>query len=523
MLGGTTALFTRGLRLDARLLRSHLLRFLFAVLIFSGLVWTHINSNTLGAPGREFFRSITYLNVAFISLAGISFFSTAITEEKEEGTLGLLLMAGISPLGILLGKSTTRVLTALFLLLAQFPFTLLAITLGGVTIRQIFAAYFALFAYLAFLSNFALFASVYCRRSGKAGGFTCVVVAIPMILPFIGPRWIAWLSRRMAAVGADTDTGFFAAASSAIDAITNVSVLVRIDAILTTGFSESPVSLQVVLHLVSALAFFLLSWATFDSLTSDHSTEPTRLIDVPQRGKRRENGLNRVWRNYMMWKDFCFMTGGVKWWLIKFALYGIGLATVAIVLYWTTGTAISSGIGQGGEIIVGAMAIAIMVELSIYASNVFRQELRDKTFLTITLLPISTARMAYAKVAGCLLALVPAVGYFVLGALLDPASLMELLELPLVWAGIVFFVLFLHMTAYFSLIVKWGALPLALAVASLFSVGCVTPLAAIPILLVTEMTGDEAAMIMMMIYFGCVSAAALQVLIGLKLRSAAAQ
>jgi len=47
-----------------------------------------------GAPGLRFFYGISYLNLAFLTLLGISFFSTSISEEKEEDTLGLMLMAG---------------------------------------------------------------------------------------------------------------------------------------------------------------------------------------------------------------------------------------------------------------------------------------------------------------------------------------------------------------------------------------------------------------------------------------------
>lgn len=66
------------------------------------------NSTSFGAPGLRFFHGISYLNLAFMTLLGLSFFSTSISEEKEEDTLGLMLMAGISPLGILIGKSGGR-------------------------------------------------------------------------------------------------------------------------------------------------------------------------------------------------------------------------------------------------------------------------------------------------------------------------------------------------------------------------------------------------------------------------------
>lgn len=94
-----------------------------------------------GAPGLRFFQYLVTLNGCLIGLAGIGFFSSAITEEKEEGTLGLMQMTGISPLGILFGKLVSRLLQASLLIIIQIPFTLLAITLGGITLPQILATY----------------------------------------------------------------------------------------------------------------------------------------------------------------------------------------------------------------------------------------------------------------------------------------------------------------------------------------------------------------------------------------------
>jgi len=104
MFAGTLAMLHRALRLDSRLLRTHLFRVSFAGLMYISLIYAWASSSLVGAPGLRLFETMTYLNLVLISLAGISFFATAITEEKEEDTLGLLMLAGINPLGILLGK-----------------------------------------------------------------------------------------------------------------------------------------------------------------------------------------------------------------------------------------------------------------------------------------------------------------------------------------------------------------------------------------------------------------------------------
>lgn len=103
--------------------------------------------------GTELFSSIAWLNLLFITCAGAGYFSTAITEEKEEETLGLLQMAGLNHIGILLGKSTSRLIQVMLLLVVQFPFMLLAVTLGGVTTDQILAAYVSVLAFTVLLAN----------------------------------------------------------------------------------------------------------------------------------------------------------------------------------------------------------------------------------------------------------------------------------------------------------------------------------------------------------------------------------
>ena len=68
--------------------------------------------------------------MALISVAGVSYFVSAVSEEKDAGTLALLQLAGAPPLGIVLSKSTSRMISSLMLLTIQLPFTFLAVTLG---------------------------------------------------------------------------------------------------------------------------------------------------------------------------------------------------------------------------------------------------------------------------------------------------------------------------------------------------------------------------------------------------------
>ena len=85
------------------------------------------------------------------------------------------------------------------------------------------------------------------------------------------------------------------------------------------------------------------------------------------------------------------------------------------------------------------------------------------------MLPKSLPQVVYPKLAGCALALIPAVIYFCVGAAFAPNVLGDMLEdwpcNPTPW---LFFlsltIFFIHLTSYLSLWLKWGALAAAAGV-----------------------------------------------------------
>ena len=292
MLNGTLALLDRSLCENALWVRSHLYRLGFVGLIFFCLLTIHGLSAFYGAPGLEFFRWVAGLNFFCISAAAIVLFTAAIGEEKEESVLGLLKLAGINRLSLLLGKSTGQLLTAFLILSLQLPFTFLAITLGGVTTRQVLALYVAFAAYLVGVANVGLFFSVVCRRIATAGVFTTLLLAVTVVLP----------SMLLAALPVTTG-GSTPAFYSVLETMNETSIMGRMDVILTTGFSESPFSLQVGSNLLAGALFFLVSWALLERFMGHGS----RLTLPTQQSKRRSK---RSWKNAMMWKDFHFIAGG---------------------------------------------------------------------------------------------------------------------------------------------------------------------------------------------------------------------
>ena len=470
----TFALLHRSLRVDDRLLRTHLFRLLFVAIIYFFLVSTQQTRVMFSAPGLRFFQQICYLNFVCITLGALSYFSTVITEEKEEMTLGLLRMAGISPLSLLLGKSIPRLMTAALLLSAQFPFTLLAITLGGVALSQVIAAYVTLLAYLVLAANLGFLFSVISLRSRSASVRTGLVLGAYFLGPFL-VRWAliglvqrGWLSG---------DGGVFNTTLGICSWLETTSAFHRMSQVLATGAGLSIWSYQAISNLIAGAALFTLSWIVFDPATRNEKpameargvlTKRLRLTSALAPG--------RAWNSALAWKDFYFTAGGVTMLLMKFVLYG---AILGIIIYTVNGSRNISWRRQDiGGPTMGLMLFIAAVEVSIYVARTFYSEIKWKTLSSIVLLPKTVAELAYPKLLGCFLGLIPVTTYFFIGFLIWPEgfgeALEELIEEPGAWLFLASYCLFLHLVSLLSLYVKWGALPLAFALIYVMGPMCLT-------------------------------------------------
>ena len=467
MIGSTVALLTRSLRIDSRLLRHQLLQMFFVFVVYMSLVYAHLAMDYLGAPGLMLFQSMAWMNLVFITLAGLGFFASAITEEKEEDTLGLLKMAGVRPASLLLGKSTSRLITAGVLLSLQFPFTLLAITLGGVSIEQVLAVYLSLLAYIALVANLALFWSVYSHRtSGAATG-----VFFTLLMFFVVPPLVEeWCQSTIlnSAIGWERDVAnFFHPISEwlySTSIVTRTIEIMRTTFAATTTTPKSPFGVQVVSNFGAAAFLFAMSWLMFERCTRNGTTAaPARAVSLNRLGAMRLFGAGRAWSLPLVWKDFHFIAGGFTMAAVKFVFYGL---LVGLFAYLQERWNYRFDIEDLGEATMVAMYIAGGIELSLLAGRVFQTELRWSTWQTLTMLPKSMPELVYTKVAGCLFTLGPALFYMGLGAMMYPAGMADFFDNIVTesWFWVMLFVygFFLHLTALLSLYVKWGALPLAI-------------------------------------------------------------
>ncbi|RPI88901.1 MAG: hypothetical protein EHM42_03940, partial [Planctomycetaceae bacterium] len=114
-------------------------------------------------------------------------------------------------------------------------------------------------------------------------------------------------------------------------------------------------------------------------------------------------------------------------------------------------------------------------------SRILHDEWREHTLPMLLMLPVPVHQILGSKLLGCLPALIPGVAWLLVGLMLwseGPTHLANALLFPSYWFGGLVFILLLTLTMFFSLVVRWGALPLAIAVmlgAAFFGSCCFFP------------------------------------------------
>jgi len=459
MSNGVFALLERSLRIDARSWSTHLIRLGLVGAIYFVLCVTLVTRNQFGAPGLRFFEGIAYLDVLFMTLMGFGFFSTPITEEKEEDTLGLMLMAGISPLGILLGKSGGRLWQALLLIAVQYPLLQLAVTMGGVSSLQISAVTLALLAYMVLLAGLGLLCSTLAPSSRKASSWVGAGLALYLFLPYVA-GWIAGMhSRWMTAGGQELPLPKLL--WTFLECIGSMCVLLQLSDILLTGFNRSALSTQVISNGTAGLVFAGLSWLLFGVTTRSLSTEAASRGMLAERRAFFRFNAGRPWSNPFAWKDFHFVSGGIGMILIRIAYYGV-LASILLAYEFVQGSQHEEYAAECRLL----MSFSVAVDAALVLSRSLHDEIRGQTLTSLTLLPHSSYFMVYNKFFGALLGWLPGPIielFFTLSTAVGRHDLWSILcNESDGWLLFLLFALVPHFAIVTSLYVRWGAVALAI-------------------------------------------------------------
>jgi hypothetical protein len=439
------AFFVRALRVSCRSRGTYGLRLLIAFVILMSLVIFHISGSQVGAPGLDLFRIIVWINLIALFLLGIGLFATVITEEREEMTLGLLKMSALSSVSILLGKSTSRLLEVMLIILVQIPFVLLAVTLGGVSPYQIAACLCTSLAWAVLLSGFCLFISVCTQTSRNATGASGLLLFLFLMAPTVS-----------SALDLLSSSSLVRAGKAVLGLVEAANPFVAASEILQTGFSGPLIGFQVISNLALGVLFFQLSWALFERLTREErgSAAAGRSMLRFASG-RHQRWVDRPWSRAIAWKEFHFVAGGKLVALVKTVLYGL-LIAIAAYLVPTERIFIGSVVLVLAPVI-GTLHLAYLIQVSL------QSEVNSRTFTSLMLLPHPVRSILYAKLQGNLIALLPELFFFTMCLVFAPEAGLELFPdgSGLLYMGVQILLL-LHLVAFFSLTVKRGVLALTL-------------------------------------------------------------
>ncbi|MEO6739885.1 MAG: hypothetical protein ABIP20_06515 [Chthoniobacteraceae bacterium] len=399
------ALFVRSLREQSRAKFTPLSRGAIALLILFFIAINERSFTSRSAPGQEVLMMLVMVNFFTIAIFGLSTFASAITEEKEDDTLGLLQMTKLNPLAILLGKSTARLCEGLLLLAVQVPFTMLCITLGGVSLQQVLRCYAILASFLFLLCNAALMWSVVCRRTKRATSMTTLTGFVLYVLPmFMIPVALGARFR-----GQNTATWFQSFTQSWIG-INPIFGLMR----SVTPRGAMPFATNSILpSLAGGVIFFGLAWLLFAPCCNSgaEAAPPRREKAASTAGRRTSRprpGLRAI-----AWKDFHFLSGGLRGLVIRFISY----AGIALLLVWWMVAVLHENVRTEGLGITfwifGLMSFSI--EFGLVSARMFASERKHKTLGVLYTLPIGTGRLIREKILGTLPQLIPSVALSLLG------------------------------------------------------------------------------------------------------------
>lgn len=176
------------------------------VAIEFGAAWDHLfewrtvstRDRNLNEIATRFFAAFFIAQQCAVLLLAPVYTAGALIEEKEHGTLELLLATDLTSREIVLGKLASRTANMLLLLLTGLPILALTQLLGGIDPNLVLLGFAFSILWVVSLSSVALLVSTYARSSlGALGGTYAWVVLPGACCCAINPAWLQSDSREL--------------------------------------------------------------------------------------------------------------------------------------------------------------------------------------------------------------------------------------------------------------------------------------------------------------------------------------
>jgi ABC-type transport system involved in multi-copper enzyme maturation permease subunit len=176
----------RELRVAARGRALYRVRF-WSVLVMAGVfAWSMealAEDQPMSETGEEVLGFLTACAFVFSALIGVIATSDSVSQEKREGTLGLLFLTDLRGYDVICGKLAANSISALYALAASLPILGIPLLMGGVTFVQFAKLALVLLTTMVLSLSVGIFVSTYSRNERKAMFYTFLIMAGMIFLP----------------------------------------------------------------------------------------------------------------------------------------------------------------------------------------------------------------------------------------------------------------------------------------------------------------------------------------------------
>jgi ABC-type Na+ efflux pump permease subunit len=179
----------RELRVAARRRVTYWMRIvaaLVAIMVFGGMTLTMVRDGVPStAHGIYLFHTLFAFAFFYCLFIGARVTADCLSEEKRDGTLGLLFLTDLKGYDVVLGKLVATSINSVYGLLAIIPVIWLTVQLGGITIGLLWRAAVVLLNTLFFSLSAGIFVSTLSQHERKAMMGTVLALLLGAFGPFL--------------------------------------------------------------------------------------------------------------------------------------------------------------------------------------------------------------------------------------------------------------------------------------------------------------------------------------------------
>src|SRR5207249_7315885 len=143
---------------------------------------------SLRSSQREFannlFGTLTFLSILYCLASGVRLTADCLSEEKREGTLGLLFLTDLKGYDVVFGKLAATSIAGFYGLMAIFPILAVPLLLGGLSYGEFWRGVLVVVNTFLFSLATGVFVSAVSRSARKAMALTFALLFLfAVILP----------------------------------------------------------------------------------------------------------------------------------------------------------------------------------------------------------------------------------------------------------------------------------------------------------------------------------------------------